>query len=70
MSENITVFMRHIRAAKLCAGGTRDWFVGHGFDWADFLANGMAVEKMEATGDPLALRVTKEARQEANVGRQ
>jgi hypothetical protein len=63
-----TVFMRHIRAANLCAGGTREWFIGHGFDWADFIANGMAIEKMEATGDPLALRVTTVVRQEMNHG--
>ena len=68
MTENITVFVRHIRAAKLCAGGTRDWFARQGFDWADFIANGIPIEKMEATGDPLALRVTAQARKEASGG--
>lgn len=68
MNEPITVFMRHIRAARLCAGGTREWFIGHGFDWADFITNGMPVERMEATGDPLAMRVTAEARKEAARG--
>lgn len=66
--SQITVFMRHIRAANLCAGGTREWFVRHGFDWADFIANGMPIEKMEGTGDPLALRVTTQARLEAEHG--
>lgn len=68
MTENITVFVRHIRAAKLCAGGTRDWFSRQGFDWADFIANGIPIEKMEGTGDPLALRVTAQARKEASGG--
>lgn len=69
MTENITVFMRHIRAANLCAGGTREWFVRHGFDWGDFIANGMPIERMEATGDPLAMRVTAQARKEVANGR-
>ncbi|WP_425962708.1 hypothetical protein [Rhizobium nepotum] len=68
MTDQITVFMRHIRAAKLCASGTREWFVSHGFDWADFIANGIPVERMEATGDPLAMRVTAEARKEGARG--
>lgn len=69
MTENITVFMRHIRSANLCAGGTREWFVRHGFDWADFIANGMPIERLEATGDPLAMRVTAQARKEFDNGR-
>ncbi len=65
---NAIVSMRHIRAANLCAGGTRDWFRRQGFDWNDFLQNGITVEKMESTGDPLALRVTAIAREEAANG--
>lgn len=63
-NQPIVVYMRHIRAAKLCAGGTREWFRRQGFDWTDFLNNGIPLEKMEATGDPLALRVTTIAKQE------
>ncbi len=66
---SITVFIRHIRAANLCAGGTREWFARHDFDWQDFITNGIPVERMEATGDPLALRVTAQARKEAENGR-
>ncbi len=67
--SQITVTMRHIRAVALCAGGTREWFSRQGFDWADFITNGIPIEEMEATGDPLALRVTAFARKEALDGR-
>lgn len=58
------VFMRHIRQAKLCAGGTRTWWKDNGLDWTDFLKNGIPGEKLLATGDPLARRPVEAARAE------
>ena len=52
------VYVHDIRAAKLCFGGARPWFRRHGLDWQDFLANGIEAERLEATGDALAFRVT------------
>ncbi len=63
------VTMRHIRSAKLCASGARDWFKQYGFSWSDFLENGKPVEELEATGDALALKVTAIARKEEEDGR-
>jgi len=37
-----------------------------GWSWAEFLERGIAVEIVEATGDPLALRVAEIARREAS----
>lgn len=51
------VYAKDIRAAKLCFGGARSWFRRHGLDWQDFLANGIAAERLAATGDALAFRV-------------
>lgn len=51
------VYAKDIRAAKLCFGGARPWFRRHGLDWQDFLANGIDAERLEATGDTLAVRV-------------
>lgn len=51
------VSMRHVRAAKICAKGARGWWALQGWDYADFLVNGIAAEKLEATGDALALKV-------------
>lgn len=63
------VRMRHIRQANLCAGGTRSWFVEHGFDWTSFLVNGIDAEKLIATEDALALRVVRIAKSEEDHGR-
>jgi hypothetical protein len=60
------VFMRHIRAAKLCAGGTRAWFAKYGIPWGPFLESGVPAETLLATGDPLALKPVQQARAEAN----
>jgi hypothetical protein len=43
--------------------GARGWWPRHGFVWADFVANGIEAEKLEATGDALALRVVEVARE-------
>lgn len=59
-----TVTMTHIRAAKMCRKGTRIFFERHGFDWADFLANGIPAERLASTGDAMALQVVRIARGE------
>lgn len=51
-----------LRAAKICFGGARPWFRRHGLDWQAFVAVGIEAERLEATGDALAFRVTAEAR--------
>jgi hypothetical protein len=56
------VYPRDLRAARICFGGARPWFRRHGLDWQTFVANGIAAERLEATGDALAFRVTAEAR--------
>lgn len=62
--------MRHVRAARLCTRGARAWFKHYEFDYNDFLTNGIAADKLEATGDPLALRAVAAAKEEAaNDGR-
>ena len=56
------VTTQDLRAAKICVGGARPWFRRHGLDWQAFVANGVPAERLEATGDALALRVVAEAR--------
>ncbi|PZR90346.1 MAG: hypothetical protein DI537_19210 [Stutzerimonas stutzeri] len=63
------VTIKHIRAAKLCASGTREFFAKHGLPWNEFLERGVPVEALEATGDALAFRVTAIARKEESDGR-
>lgn len=61
-SANTTVTTQDLRAARICFGGARPWFRRHGLDWQDFVANGVPAERLEETGDALALRVVAEAR--------
>ncbi len=49
-----TVRVRHLRAADLCMKGAREWFARHGFPWSDFVASGIAADRLLATGDKLA----------------
>lgn len=70
MSCGIRVHVRHVRAAMFCTRGMREWLHAHGFDITDFVKNGMPIEKWEATGDALALKVGEIARKEVEDGRQ
>lgn len=58
------VHLRHVRSERLCLSGVRSFWKSHGWDWADFLANGIDAETLEATGDARALRVVEVARGE------
>lgn len=63
------VYMRHIREAKLCAGGARVFFARYGLDWTGFLREGIPASELEATGNALTAPVVKLAREEAARGR-
>jgi len=67
MSEGVMVQMRHLRAVEWCAAGARDWLVYHGFDPLEFVRHGISAERLEATGDALALTVVALARAEAEA---
>lgn len=60
--ETVKVRMLHVRQAKMCSRGARDFFKRHGLDWNEFLSEGIDAEKLEATGDGMALQVVKVAR--------
>lgn len=49
--------INHLRAAKICARSSRPWAARNGIDWQQFVAEGVDVEILRATGDPHALRV-------------
>lgn len=57
----LMIYMSDVRAAKMCSAGARRWFVKQGFDYPDFLKNGIDAEKFKATGDPMALQVVEVA---------
>lgn len=45
-----------------CRKGTRLWVHAHGFDWRDFVRNGIDADALLATGDALALAAVEWAR--------
>lgn len=61
-NEVVLVQMAHIRKAKYCSKGTREFFKKHDLDWNKFLSEGIPAEELEATGDFMAIEVTKVAR--------
>jgi hypothetical protein len=46
-----------------CRPKARAWAAQHGFDWKDFVRNGIDAEKLEATGDGFALALVAWARE-------
>ena len=62
MSGPVIVQMKHIRAAKMCRRGTKAFFDRHGLDYQAFLERGIEADKLEATGDAMALQVVEVAR--------
>ncbi len=67
MSDPI-VRMKHIRAAKLCAGGARRWFQAHDLNWSDFLENGIPSSILGQWGDPMAERAIAAAKKDVIDG--
>lgn len=61
VTSELRIWPRHIRAAKICMGGSRQFFSKHDLNWNDFLANGIPVTVIEGIGDPIALRAAAEA---------
>lgn len=62
MSEGVLVKMVHIRQAKMCSRGARVFFGRHDLNWGAFLKEGIPAERLEATGDAMAIRVAGVAR--------
>lgn len=53
------IYMSDIRNAKMCARGTRAFFMLHGLDFQDFLKNGIDVEIILRTQDAMAIQVVE-----------
>ncbi len=68
MISELRLYIRHVRAAKLCMAGTRQWFARQGWLWSDFVQNGRPISDFEATGCPLAARAVVFARAESENG--
>ncbi len=56
------IYMSDIRKAKMCARGTRAFFISQGWDWQDFLKNGRDAQDFINTKDAMALQVVEVAK--------
>lgn len=56
------IYMCHVREAKMCAKGTRAFFERQGWDFQEFLKNGLDAELFLKTGDAMALQVVEVAK--------
>lgn len=61
----VIVTIEHVRAARLCARGARQWFARYGLDYSHFLNHGYPVAVIEGTGDELGRIVSEIARKDA-----
>jgi hypothetical protein len=66
VTSGLRVHMRHIRAAKQCSGGGRNYFKKYGLSWSDFLQNGIDASILISHNDPLSAPAIAAAREEAN----
>jgi len=58
----IKITMLHVRQAKMCSRGARDFFARHDLDWQKFLSEGIDAKLLEETGDAMAIEVVKVAK--------
>lgn len=54
MTGKVIVTLEDCRTLGFCMGAVRPWFEQHGFDWRDFVRNGIEADRLLATDDHLA----------------
>ena len=62
--------LEHARQLGYCARGLRRWLTEQGIAWSTFLAEGVSVHWLRASGDAMAIRLAEQAEQENANGRQ
>lgn len=55
------ITMDHVRQARMCSRGARDFFRRYNLDWEEFLREGIDEEKLIELGDAMALQVVEVA---------
>lgn len=68
MSEDFRIHVRHMRAARICARGSRAWCAANGVSWSEFVHNGLPVDRMREINDPIVNRIIAEAEKERDGG--
>lgn len=60
--------VEHGWAIGYCSKGQRQFAARHGFDWTDFLTNGIEEELLLATGDHMAQKLVESAHGQFELG--
>ena len=55
------IYISDLRKAKMCARGSRAFFLAPGWDWQDFLKNGRDAQDFINTNDAMAMQVVEVA---------
>ncbi|KXZ65974.1 MULTISPECIES: hypothetical protein [Acinetobacter] len=55
------IYISDLRKAKMCARGSRAFFLAQGWDWQDFLKNGRDAQDFINTNDAMAMQVVEVA---------
>ena len=53
------IYMLDLRKTGMCARGSRAFFSAQGWDWKDFLENGIDIEIVEQANDEMANQVVE-----------
>ena len=53
------IYMSDLRKAKMCARGSRAFFLSQGWDWQEFLKNGRDAQDFIDTKDAMAQQVVE-----------
>jgi hypothetical protein len=58
------IYIRHLRMAGMCPKAKEYFFERYGFDWKDFVRNGIDIEKVRHIDDAMVKQVIKVAENE------
>lgn len=53
------IYMSDLRKTGMCARGSRAFFSAQGWDWQEFLKNGIDIEIVESANDAMANQVVE-----------
>jgi len=68
VTDDRRIHVRHMRAAKICAAGSRRWCARNGFSWAQFVNEGLPISVMRPLNDAVVNRIIAEADKELERG--
>lgn len=67
MSDELRVYRRHITKAGICRSETQHWMESHGFDWIDFMRNGIPADALAPYTNVFVERVIAQAQKERDA---